>query len=122
MAFWGRGSFVCTLVHDAFIPRLFPRMRHILVLFILLSSTLAALALSEDELRAIEGLREAFHGLDTLQSRPWSSNASAACDPPYFYGLTCSEGPDPHVIKMYVRQYNCVLIFLLHWPPFPVLT
>ena len=58
-------------------------------------------ALSQGELASLKDLGESWNYFNT-SSRPWLRDALAnACDVPPYYGLVCSEGPDPHVLKLY---------------------
>lgn len=94
-------------------------MRPSLVLLILAFAVAAADALSQSELKALEALGTSFPVLATKYP-PWTSNISAACDSRPFYGLTCSDGPDPHVLELYGAS-ECSRFFLrpflpLLWP------
>jgi hypothetical protein len=72
------------------------------------------LALTEGEQLALISLT-AHIPILTSTTPPWSTNAAnafKACDKPHWYGLSCSSGPDPHVIELYVL----LLPFCLHLP------
>lgn len=75
-------------------------MRFIWIALALLTLSSAALALSEDEKQGLSRILNEIPLLSNMSS-PWSQNVSLACDTPGFYGITCSDGPDPHVIGMY---------------------
>jgi hypothetical protein len=58
-------------------------------------------SLTQRELDGVASLIEDWLQLSHT-SPPWQSkNTSAVCDVP-FYGVTCSDGPDPHIIGLYV--------------------
>lgn len=82
-------------------------MKRALLLLVLSLSFLAALALSPGELEALEVLSADFPALARVHdfdSIPWTGNLSAACDVPSFYGLKCSNEPDPHIQALYVQN------------------
>lgn len=70
----------------------------LLLLFAALIS--GALALTAGEESVLQTFRTSWPALSFIQP-VWTENISEACGPRPFYGLTCSEGPDPHVTKMY---------------------
>ena len=67
--------------------------------------------MSVGEETALQALLDSFPKLTTTQP-PWTINVSQACETPSFYGLTCSDGPDPHILKLYES------IFYVLPPPF----
>ena len=69
-------------------------------------------ALTEGEKTTILDLYKSWPGLDHL-SPPWSLNASKACETPAFQGLECSEGPDNHILGLYVSNHICCFVNLL---------
>ena len=76
-------------------------MKLIVLIVVLFMALYGCSALSGSELEAISSLYEAWPAL--RNARPmWTSNASEACNEPPFAGLSCSGGPDPHVISLYV--------------------
>lgn len=77
------------------------RVPSLLLLLVALLLCGRALALSAGEEEALGAFLKNFIGLNAVQPNPWTPNISMACTPPVFYGLTCSEGPDPHVTQMY---------------------
>ena len=70
----------------------------ILVLAFMVGS---ACCLSVGEIETLQKIYESSFGLRAVDP-PWNSNASSACDPPGFYGVSCSPGPDPHILSLYV--------------------
>ena len=79
-------------------------MRTALAILILALVVLVADALSTEEEEAIQALLLSIPALNAT-SPPWTSNSSAACDKPSFYGLNCSNGEEPHVIGLYVDVF-----------------
>ena len=75
-------------------------MRPSLLFLLLITLVLSTNALTSGEENALEGLLSQFPSLTTC-TPPWTSNVSVACDDPPFYGLSCSNGDDKHVLKMY---------------------
>lgn len=76
-------------------------MKCSLLLLLLLSLLCSsALALSEGEKSALQAILLNFSGLGSA-SPPWTANVASACTPPGFYGVSCSNDSDPHVIRMY---------------------
>ena len=75
-------------------------MKLFLLLSLLLSTVYGSNALAAGEIVALEKLLATFPALQA-QTPPWSANTTLACEPPGFYGLTCSEGPDRHILKLY---------------------
>lgn len=59
-------------------------------------------SLSLGEKECISDFLSAWPDLGSLVP-PWTSNASSACDNPPFKGITCTEGPEKHVIGLYDR-------------------
>lgn len=76
-------------------------MRAIVLVLLLICFDLA-FGLSEGETRAIEDFVQEWPYLQGL-SPPWSSNASKACDNQPFHGIECSDGPDKHIVDLYVE-------------------
>lgn len=62
-------------------------------------------ALSPGELNALSSFLTNFPIL-AAQSPPWQSNVSLACSSPGFYGITCSNETDAHVLGLYVRHFR----------------
>lgn len=77
-------------------------MRSYILALVLLSAAFTAAALPQEELRAVEAIFRSFPALQ-LASPAWSANASLACVPPAFYGLTCLYEPEQRIVGMYVR-------------------
>jgi hypothetical protein len=75
-------------------------MKYFLVPLLWFALVYSTAALTTDEESALEAL---FHSFPSLASEypGWSTNTSLACEAPVFYGLQCSDGPDPHVLSMY---------------------
>lgn len=72
------------------------------ILIVLFALSICTSALYTHEELALSEIYESVEGLRRV-SPPWRSNVSAACEHPVFYGITCSEGPNPHVIGLYVH-------------------
>lgn len=89
-----------------------------ITLFLLLLLVSPTYGLTSGEEGAIADILESFPHLRE-ESPPWNYNVSLACDEPPFYGLTCSNGPDPHVLKMYGLLLFRAL--LLHFSPLFIL-
>lgn len=70
-------------------------------LLLLLTCLERSIALTEGEETTILDFYQTWPALAHL-SPPWSPNASIACDNPPFQGLECSEGPEKHIIGLYV--------------------
>lgn len=76
-------------------------MRSFLVLLLLALTVFAVHGLSGQELDALTALGNRFKILTTA-SPPWRLDAiDTACNNPPFYGLTCTDEADPHVVGMY---------------------
>lgn len=75
-------------------------MRLCLILLLLLGAVFSALALTDGEVLAVEAFYRNFPALQTT-TPPWQTNGTLACTKPVFYGLTCSDGPDPHITTLY---------------------
>jgi hypothetical protein len=84
-------------------------MKCFIVPLLLLTLVYSTAALTTDEESALEAL---FHSFPSLASEHpgWSSNTSLACEAPVFYGLQCSDGPDPHVLSMYATPRSSTLL------------
>lgn len=98
------------MLNPLFQSRLHPHAIHVLMKFLLLLcmlllASVECLALSAGEEEALLAIRASFPAL-ALTSPPWTQNVSLACEPEPFYGLQCSEGPDPHVIGLYVALHG----------------
>ena len=76
-------------------------MKHGALLLLGLTLVLSAHALTVGEKSAIEAIFNHFPVLGQ-STPPWTSNASEACSEPPFYGLSCSDTSDPHVVSLYV--------------------
>jgi hypothetical protein len=77
-------------------------IRYLLLLVILFYLPLDCTCLTEGEIGALKSILSIWPSLETA-SPPWTEwNISLACNKPFAFGLSCSEGPDPHVIGMYV--------------------
>lgn len=79
-------------------------MKHVGLVLVLLIALWRTSALSSRELEAISSLAEEWPVLRSLVPS-WTLNASEACNDPPFYGLTCSGGPDPHVVSLYDKGF-----------------
>ena len=88
-------------------------MRLCIILLVVLSLVCSSLALTPEEETALHAFYEAFPGL-ALASPPWTSNASKACEGPGFYGITCSNDSDTHVIGLYVQTLLSVAVCRLY--------
>ena len=86
-------------------------MKRIIVLLLLLNTAYFCFALTQDEETGLEALLTNFPALASMEPS-WSTNVSEACRDRPFYGLTCSDGPDQHVLKMYAA------VFFLSFPIF----
>jgi hypothetical protein len=76
-------------------------MHRFLPLLVLLAWLVSGnLALSESEAFALRSLTRRWPSLTTLKPQ-WSLDTSSACVEPFWQGLNCSEGNDPHVIGLY---------------------
>lgn len=75
-------------------------MKRLLRTVVLLLLAVWALALTSDEQTALIELRSSIPNLRALPA-PWIADPTEACDSDYFEGVTCSDGPDPHVIGLY---------------------
>jgi hypothetical protein len=76
---------------------------------------LATHALSEDEIDALNAIAKVWTQLGKINP-PWTPESTPkACTPPVLFGLTCSEGPDPHVTVLYAHHpfLSVILILLL---------
>ena len=73
------------------------------VLFLLILTLKVSVALSEGEETAIADLFKEWPFLGSVVP-PWTSNASQACNAP-FKGIKCSEGPDKHILSLYVIEF-----------------
>lgn len=78
-------------------------MPRFLVLVLLLLAVSLAKGLTEGEKEALEEFKTNWTGLQAA-TPPWNRNVSTACDVPVFYGLSCSNGPDPHILELYVDK------------------
>ena len=75
----------------------------LLALLVLFTAPHSTLALTDDEIGALQALYDEFPVLQDIDP-PWRSNVSRACTPPYFYGVTCSSGGDQHVMSLYGEE------------------
>lgn len=80
-------------------------MRPNLLLLLLLAVICGTHALSLSEETALEALFQNFSALASANP-PWHANASSACEAPIFYGLTCSDGDDQHVLRLYASRFG----------------
>lgn len=71
----------------------------LIVFFLLISLLEGSTALSEGEKIALSDLLKEWPFLGSL-SPEWTSNSSEACIGP-FKGLSCSNGPDQHILSLY---------------------
>lgn len=71
-----------------------------LILILCLYCPKSAFGLTSGEESALASLLRNFPVLGGFTPPRWS-NVSIACNDPVFNGLTCSDGPDPHVLAMY---------------------
>jgi Leucine-rich repeat (LRR) protein len=78
-------------------------MKHVGLVLVLLIALWRTSSLSSRELEAISSLSEEWPVLRSLVPS-WTLNASEACNDPPFYGLTCSGGPDPHVVSLVLEN------------------
>lgn len=93
-------------------------MRLCLLLLLLIGASFSANALTDGEINAVEALYRNFSQLRTA-TPPWQPNGALACTPPLFYGLTCSDEPQSHIIKLYVSPpllESTILLFLSESP------
>lgn len=73
-------------------------------IFLLLALAAFSVALTQEEKVALKDLAESWDYFRGTRS-PWPTDAfDKACDPPYYYGLVCSNDSDPHVTKLYVEK------------------
>lgn len=80
-----------------------PSMRLLWTLFIVMVAIAGAQALSEGEQSALKSFSNDWPGLQQ-QEPPWTSNFSAACDQPAWFGLGCSDvDGEVHVTELYVE-------------------
>lgn len=79
-------------------------MTRLFVFVLLLWAVSIAHALNEGEKEALEDFQTNWPDLQ-LSTPPWNRSVATACDPPVFYGLTCSTGPDPHITELYVEHF-----------------
>lgn len=92
-------------------------MKPLIVLLLLISSAFISSALTPGEISAIEAIYQNFPKLGIIDP-PWTSNASNACGTPGFEGITCSLGPEPHVLGLYDTicvQPICLLFYRLYF-------
>lgn len=75
-------------------------MTKLLALILLLWLVSVAYGLTRGEKDALEAFQTTWPGLQ-LVTPSWNRSVLTACDPPVFYGLTCDNGPDPHITGMY---------------------
>lgn len=64
-----------------------------------------ALALTGPEEKAVFALMESLPNL-RLQPYPWLNDSTKICDHDLFEGLTCSDGPDKHIIGLYEALFS----------------
>lgn len=78
-------------------------MRLLWTLLVVAVALIGVQALSEGEKTALRLFAHDWPGLE-LQEPPWTSNYSAACDPPSWFGLSCSiiDG-EAHVTELYAK-------------------
>lgn len=84
-------------------------MKCFIWIVVLLSAIYCTSALNGSEESAILAIATNFPALASAQPA-WTSNASSACDSPGFYGLTCSDGPESHILKLYVDLFEVARI------------
>lgn len=90
-----------------------PGLHQLYILVLLLFLTVTVAALTEGENEALSAILDSWPILAS-PSGGWDKNVSKACEADPFYGLTCSESPDPHVVGMYAQlQPNRFFLFLL---------
>jgi hypothetical protein len=85
---------------------------HVILLVILLIHS--CIALTHDEIFAVEKMVERWPPLLQLSERPWLVNGSLACEPSYFYGVECIYEPETHIVGLYGRH----LFSKQNWPYF----
>ena len=80
-------------------------MKHFLYIVVLLIlASYQCYGLTQNEEGALSSLAEQWPSLRRLPV-PWSTTGAAyACEQPVWSGLTCSPGPESHVIALYVLK------------------
>lgn len=78
-----------------------PLMKHLIAIVLLVALLSGSSALTSGEENALKALLHSFPALADA-APAWSSNTSAACDLLPFYGVTCSDGPEKHITRLYV--------------------
>lgn len=91
------------------------RLRPLLAFLLLLALLLGSEALTAKEETAVREFMGAFPVLASA-SPPWL-NASDACNNPPFYGLSCSNDTDPHILGLYELLENPT-VFAFEFPAF----
>lgn len=91
------------------------KIQHVLLLVLVISIAFSAQALSDGEQVTLQNILETMPNLNIL-GNGWNSNTSTACTEPVFYGLTCSNDTEPHVVKLYVHFFAIQLPLSLILP------
>ena len=80
------------------------------MLFLILLALQGSLALTDDEVRALEDLASDWNYFGGL----WPTESPRnACTPPTWFGLNCNDGADPHVTHLYANDLLLLSVFAL---------
>ena len=88
-------------------------MRRVLLLLLIAYAAHCSLALTDGEIKALQDIATEWDYFAYTPS-PWPTDGfENACKPPVFYGLSCTNDPDPHVTSLYVFVKNSTLPFIV---------
>lgn len=79
-------------------------LRRSLAILLLLSVACASSAITPGEQSAIRAVLKHFPDLEYHVLPQWSADRDPCAYPP-FYGITCSNGTDPHILGLYGRLF-----------------
>lgn len=84
-------------------------MKYSILVLLCISLALCAYSLDKWELEALRDIRSAW-GAFSSTDRTWPEQVEEACNDPPFPYLGCTEGPNPHVLSLYVA-FSIVALF-----------